>query len=112
MRRSFLSVASVLILTANGTIADDRSPRLNPSVTSDMLFEGREIKPSSNPNDPRIYLKGKDGKVDRLKQPRDQGYPKFPRSDQMLADNEEALYHQGRDFPTPKPTNLMAGVHG
>src|SRR5436309_1127528 len=110
MRCFVLSVQYAFLLMAGSAVADDRSPRLSPSITSDMLFEGREIKPSSTPDDPRIYLQGRNGKVDRLKQPN--GYPKFPKSDQMLADGEEAQFHQGRDFPTPTPTSFMAGVHG
>jgi murein DD-endopeptidase MepM/ murein hydrolase activator NlpD len=81
-------------------------------IASDMVLPQSNVKASSTPNQVRIYLKDGQGKINRLKQPRNQGYPKFPKSDQMLADYEEAQFHHGRDFPTAQPTEFNAGVHG
>jgi len=77
-----------------------------------MVLPHGGIKSSSGPSDVRIYWKAEDGKVNRLKQPKDQGYPKFPKQDYKLMEREEAQFHFGRDFPTPEPTQFKAGVYG
>ena len=40
MRVLILSAVCVTIGSVSGSFADERSPRLNPSIESDMLFEG------------------------------------------------------------------------
>ena len=110
MSRLLIVLAGLMVSSSFPAQQPEKKPPLPPVITSDMVLPHGGIKPSSVPNDPRIYWKGDDGKVNRLKQLAK--YPKFPKEDYKLKEREVAQYHFGRDFPTPEPTQFKAGVHG
>lgn len=117
--RLIVGMATVIVVAFTGrAVPQAGQPKFDPPVTlAEMVGLPEDNKRSAEPNAPRIYAKGNDGKVNRSNQPN--GYPKFPKSDTKLGPVEEAQFHNAIDIQSRRDKNarpeelpFKAGVYG